>query len=183
MSKIAGANGRFFENAATWPAFGNASLSGYERSRVYINRGVAGWIDVAQKVGVTDLYDGRAVALADLWNRGEQDVIVANQNQPAVLYRDYPDTANHWIAFKLIGTHSNRSAIGAEVTIEAGDLRQKRIIDGGSGFASQNDRRLHFGLGAHEWVDRVVIQWPSGIQQVLQRPAIDQFTTVTEPER
>jgi enediyne biosynthesis protein E4 len=183
MSKIAGANGRFFENAATWPAFGNASLSGYERSRVYINRGVAGWIDVAQKVGVNDLYDGRAVALADLWNRGEQDVIVANQNQPAVLYRDYPDTTNHWIAFKLIGTRSNRSAIGAEVTIEAGDLRQKRIIDGGSGFASQNDRRLHFGLGAHEWVDRVVIQWPSGTQQVLQRPAIDQFTTVTEPAR
>ena len=183
MSKIAGANGRFFEDAATWPAFGNASLSGYERSRVYINRGVAGWIDVAQKVGANDLYDGRAVALADLWNRGEQDVIVANQNQPAVLYRDYPDTANHWIAFQLIGTRSNRSAIGAEVTIEAGDLRQKRIIDGGSGFASQNDRRLHFGLGAHEWVDRVVIQWPSGIQQVLQRPAIDQFITVTEPER
>jgi hypothetical protein len=183
MSKIAGANGRFFENAATWPAFGNASLSGYERSRVYINRGVAGWIDVAQRVGVNDLYDGRAVALADLWNRGEQDVIVANQNQPAVLYRDYPDTANHWIAFKLIGTRSNRSAIGAEVTIESGDLRQKIIIDGGSGFASQNDRRLHFGLGAHEWVDRVVIQWPSGIQQVLQRPAIDQFITVTEPAR
>jgi enediyne biosynthesis protein E4 len=183
MSKIAGANGRFFEDAATWPAFGNASLSGYERSRVYINRGVAGWIDVAQKVGANDLYDGRAVALADLWNRGEQDVIVANQNQPAVLYGDYPDTSNHWIAFKLIGTRSNRSAIGAEVTIEAGDLRQKRIIDGGSGFASQNDRRLHFGLGTHEWVDRVVIQWPSGTEQVLQRPAIDQFITVTEPAR
>jgi len=54
MSKIAGANGRFFEDAATWPAFGNASLSGYERSRVYINRGVAGWVDVAKKVGVSE---------------------------------------------------------------------------------------------------------------------------------
>jgi enediyne biosynthesis protein E4 len=183
MSKIAGANGRFFEDASSWPAFGNASLSGYERSRVYINRGVAGWIDVAQKVGATDLYDGRAVALADLWNRGEQDVIVANQNQPAVIYRDYPDTANHWIAFKLIGTRSNRSAIGAEVVIESGDLRQRRIVDGGSGFASQNDRRLHFGLGSREWVDRVVIHWPSGTQQVIQRPPIDRFNTVTEPSR
>jgi enediyne biosynthesis protein E4 len=183
MSKIAGANGRFFEDASSWPAFGNASLSGYERSRVYINRGVAGWIDVAQKVGATDLYDGRAVALADLWNRGEEDVIVANQNQPAVIYRDYPDTANHWIAFKLIGTRSNRSAIGAEVVIESGDLRQRRIVDGGSGFASQNDRRLHFGLGSREWVDRVVIHWPSGTQQVIQRPPIDRFNTVTEPSR
>jgi hypothetical protein len=183
MSKIAGANGRLFEDAATWPAFGNASLSGYEPSRVYINRGVAGWVDVAKKVGATDLYDGRSVALADLSNRGAVDVIVANQNQPAVLYRDFPDSANHWIGFKLIGTHSNRSAIGAEVLIEAGDLRQRRVIDGGSGFASQNDRRLHFGLGAHEWIDRVVIQWPSGTQQVLARPPIDRIVTVTEPER
>ena len=183
MSKIAGANGRLFEDAATWPAFGNASLSGYEPSRVYINRGVAGWVDVAKNVGVTDLYDGRSVALADLSNRGAVDVIVANQNQPAILYRDYPDSASHWIAFKLIGTRSNRSAIGAEVTIESGDLTQRRVVDGGSGFASQNDRRLHFGLGSREWVDRVVIQWPSGTRQVLSRPPIDGFVTVTEPER
>jgi hypothetical protein len=183
MSKIAGANGRFFEDAATWPAFGNASLSGYETSRVYINRGVAGWVDVASKVGATDLYDGRAVALADLSNRGSVDVIVANQNQPAVVYRDYPDSANHWIAFRLVGTRSNRSAIGAEVVLEAGLLRQRRVIDGGSGFASQNDRRLHFGLGSREWVDRVVIYWPSGTQQVISRPPIDGFVTVTEPER
>jgi len=183
MSKIAGANGRLFEDAATWPAFGNASLSGYEPSRVYINRGVAGWVDVAKNVGVTDLYDGRAVALADLSNRGAVDVIVANQNQPAILYRDYPDSANHWIEFKLIGTRSNRSAIGAEVLLEAGLLRQRRVIDGGSGFASQNDRRLHFGLGSHEWVDRVTIYWPSGIRQVVTRPAIDGIVTITEPER
>src|SRR5688572_4782835 len=96
MSKIAGANARFFEDAATWPPFGNASRSGYERSRVALNRGVAGWIDGAAKVGVTDLYDGRAVALADLSNRGAIDVIVANQNQPALLYRSRPDSTNHW---------------------------------------------------------------------------------------
>src|SRR5918992_898564 len=115
MSKIAGANRRFFEDAATWPAFGSASLSGYERSRVYLNRGVAGWVDVAARVGVTDLYDGRAVAVADLSNRGALDVIVANQNQPALLYRAYADTTNHWVAFELVGRTSNRSAIGAEV--------------------------------------------------------------------
>jgi hypothetical protein len=183
MSKIAGANARFFEDAATWPPFGNASLSGYERSRVYVNRGVAGWTDVAKKVGATDVYDGRAVALADLSNRGALDVIVANQNQPAVLYHDYPDSANHWVAFTLVGTRSNRSAIGAEVVLESGDLRQRRIVDGGSGFASQNDRRLHFGLGRREWVDRVIVNWPSGAKQVLLRPRIDGFVTVTEPER
>jgi hypothetical protein len=183
MSKIAGANARLFEDAHTWPAFGNSSLSGYERSRVYLNRGLGGWVDVAGAVGVTDTYDGRAVALADLSNRGALDVVVANQNQPAVLYRNRPDGANHWIAFSLVGTTSNRSAIGAEVVVESGGVRQRRVIDGGMGFASQNDRRLHFGLGRTEWVDRVVIHWPSGTQQVLTNPAVDQFHTITEPKR
>jgi enediyne biosynthesis protein E4 len=183
MSKIAGANNRLFEDAASWPPFGNASLSGYEPSRVYMNRGVAGWVDVARQVGVTDLYDGRAVAMADLSSHGAMDVIVANQNQPAIVYRDFPDSANHWIAFNLVGTRSNRSAIGAEVVIESGDLIQRRVVDGGSGFASQNDRRPHFGLGSREWVDRVVIHWPSGTTQTLARPPIDGFVTVIEPRR
>ena len=183
MSKIAGANGRVFEDASNWPSFGSASLSGYETSRVYINRGVAGWVDVARKVGADDEYDGRAVALADLSNRGALDVIVANQNQPPVLYRDYPDSANHWIGVKLVAMHSNRSAIGAEVVLESGDLTQRRVVDGGSGFASQNDRRLHFGLGTREWVDRLVIYWPSGVRQIVPNPAIDAFITVTEPAR
>ena len=181
MSKIAGANGRLFDDARNWPAFENQSLSGYERSRVFLNRGVGGWVDVAEAVGVQDEYDGRAVALADLSNRGALDVIVANQNQPAVVYRAYPDSANHWIAFALVGTQSNRSAIGAEVVIEAGELRQRRVVDGGMGFASQNDRRLHFGLGRQEWVDRVVIHWPSGEQQVVTRPEVDRFHTIEEP--
>jgi len=183
MSKIAGANARMFDDAATWPAFGNASLSGYEPSRVFLSRGLAGWVDVASAVGVTDRYDGRAVALADLSNRGAVDVIVANQNQPAVVYRNRPDTANHWIAFSLVGTRSNRSAIGAEVVVDASGLKQRRVVDGGMGFASQNDRRLHFGVGRREWVDRVVIHWPSGHEQVLSHLAVDQFHTVREPSR
>lgn len=183
MSKIAGANGRMFEDASTWPAFGNASLSGYERSRVYVNRGLGGWADVAQQVGVTDRYDGRAVALADLSNNGALDVIVANQNQPAIVYRNRPDSSNHWIELSLKGTKSNRSAIGAEVVAEWAGNRQRRVVDGGMGFASQNDRRLHFGLGHTPFVDRIVIHWPSGIQQVIANPAIDRILTITEPDR
>jgi hypothetical protein len=183
MSKIAGAHSRLFEDAATWPAFGNASLSGYEPSRVFLNRGVGGWVDVAEQVGVRDRYDGRAVATADLSNRGAMDVIVANQNQPALLYRDYPDSTNHWIAFRLASTRSNRSAIGAELVLESAGRTQRRIVDGGMGFASQNDRRPHFGLGSAEWADRVVIHWPSGVQQVLTHLAANQFYTVREPER
>src|ERR671931_2343800 len=137
MSKIAGANGNVFEDAKSWPAIGSASLSGYERSRVLVNRGLAGWADVAARVGVTDEYDGRAVALADLFNRGVLDVVIANQNQPALVYKNSVAPGNHWIAFKLVGARSNRSAIGAEIALVAGGTRQLKGVDGGSGFASQ----------------------------------------------
>src|SRR3989441_677222 len=183
MSKIAGANGNVFEDARSWPAIGTASLSGYERSRVLVNRGLAGWTDVAAAVGVSDEYDGRAVALVDLFNRGVLDVVIANQNQPALIYKNTVVPANHWIAFKLVGTRSNRSAIGAEVTLEAGGTRQLKVVDGGSGFASQNDRRLPFGLRSTGRVDRAGIRWPSGTVQTLEHPTPDLLHVVTEPGR
>jgi hypothetical protein len=183
MSKIAGANGSVFEDARNWPTIGTASLSGYERKRVLVNRGVAGWADVAAQVGVTDESDGRAVALVDLFNRGVLDVVVANQNQPAVVYRNTVAPGKHWIAFRLVGTRSNRSAIGAEVTLEAGGARQLKLVDGGMGFASQNDRRLHFGLGRASEVDRVEIRWPSGARQVVEHPGVDRLNVITEPPR
>jgi hypothetical protein len=183
MSKIAGAHRSLFEDARTWPEFGDASLSGYERSRVYLSRGVSGWSDVANTVGVRDELDGRAVAVADLSNRGAQDVIVANQGQPALLYRNYPDSANHWIAFELVATTSNRSAIGAEVVIEYSGGKSRRVVDGGSGFASQNDRRPHFGLGRAERVDRALVYWPSGTVQVVRDPLVDRINRVVEPSR
>src|SRR5881409_1935479 len=180
-SKIAGAYGPVFEDARSWPAIGTASVSGYERSRVLVNRGLAGWRDVAAQVGVTDEYDGRAVVLVDLFNRGVLDVVIANQKQPALVYKNSLAPGNHWIAFKLVGTRSNRSAIGAEVTLETGATRQLQIVDGGMGFGSQNDRRLHFGLGSASRVDRVTIRWPSGTVQTIEHPAVDQLHVVTEP--
>ena len=183
MSKVAGGNKRLFEDTRNWPAIGDASLSGYTRSRVLLNRGEAGWDDIAERVGVTDLFDGRAVAMADLFDSGALDVIVANQNARPVLYRNIVRPGNHWIGFRLVGTTSNRSAIGAEVTVEFGDTRQRRVIDGGMGFASQNDRRLHFGLGARMNADRVTIRWPSGAVQTLGRLDAGRTHVITEPVR
>jgi hypothetical protein len=181
MSKIAGANGNVFEDANNWPAIGTASLSGYERSRVLVSRGLAGWTDVADAVGVTDEYDGRAVAVVDLFNRGVLDAVIANQNQPALVYKNTVTPGNHWIELKLVGTRSNRSAIGAQVLLETGGMRQLRIVDGGSGFASQNDRRVHFGLGRNTRVDSLVIHWPCGTVQTIEHPAVDQLHVVAEP--
>ncbi|HET9385171.1 MAG TPA: FG-GAP-like repeat-containing protein [Gemmatimonadales bacterium] len=180
MSKIAGAQGNIFEDARNWPAIGSASLSGYERSRVLLNRGADGFEDVALQAGVTDVLDGRAVAMADLSNRGALDVIIANEKARPVLYRNADSARGHWLELKLIGTRSNRSAIGAEVTVEFGNVRQRRVVDGGSGFCSQNDRRLHFGLG-RERPGRVLIRWPSGQEQVVEGLKTDQLHVITEP--
>jgi hypothetical protein len=182
MSKVAGATGAVFEDAASWPPIGTASLSGYERSRVLLNR-EGRLTDVAEAVGVTDHYDGRAVAVVDLFNRGVLDVVVANQGAPVLVYRNTVAPGNHWIAFELVGTRSNRSAIGAEVVVAFGGRRQRRVVAGGMGFASQNDRRLHFGLGGETQVEDVEIRWPSGEVQRLEAPAMDRLHVVTEPER
>jgi len=185
MSKVAGAQGNIFEDAKNWPPIGTASLSGYERSRVLLNRSRegpgGGFVDVAEEAGVTDRLDGRGVAMADLWNRGVLDVAVANEKGRALLYRNGAPSG-HWVAFKLIGTRSNRSAIGAEVTAEFGGARQRQVVDGGMGFCSQNDRRLHFGLGS-SGIGRVTIRWPSGTQQVLDGLAVDRLYEITEPPK
>ncbi|MDX1396114.1 MAG: CRTAC1 family protein [Gemmatimonadota bacterium] len=180
MSKVAGAQGAIFEDARTWPPIGDASLSGYERSRLLLRRGE--FVDVAESAGVSDDLDGRAVAFADLENRGVLDVIVANQNGPPLLYRNEIAPVRRWIQIELEGRVSNRSAIGAEVIVEFGGARQRQVVAGGLGFASQNQRRLHFGLGDVDRVERAVVRWPSGIEQELGDLEVDRLHRVVEPE-
>jgi enediyne biosynthesis protein E4 len=182
FSKVAGGNSTIIGDAKNWPAFEGRSLSGYQSKRVWLNDGAGKFVDVAQSVGVTDTYDGRSVALADLWNRGVLDVVVANQNGPLLLYRNTVAPENRWIEFELHGTASNRSAIGAQVTLFWNGQRQVQEVSGGSGFAAQNDRRLHFGLGRNPNIEKAVIRWPSGKSQTIDKPASDELHTFKEPE-
>ena len=182
FSKVAGGNSTIIGDAANWPAMQGRSLSGYQQKHVWLNDGAGRFVDVAQAVGVTDTYDGRAVAMADLWNRGVLDVIVANQRGPVLLYKNTANPDNKWIEFDLEGTKSNRSAIGAEVTVYWNGQKQAQEVSGGSGFAAQNDRRLHFGLGKDPQVEKAVIRWPSGIVQTIDHPAMDQIHRVKEPQ-
>lgn len=186
MGKVSSAVGDLFEDATAWPPIGNRSLSGYEISRVLINTplhksGRRTFTDVATQVGVSDTLDGRAVAFADLSNRGQLDVLVANQSARALVYRSELAPGMHWVQFRLRGTTSNRSAIGTAVELEFAGHRQMQVVAAGSGFASQNDRRLHFGLGESGVIDRAVIRWPSGREQILEKPASDRIHDVTEP--
>jgi enediyne biosynthesis protein E4 len=170
-------------DAANWPPMKGRSLSGYQRKRVWLNDGLGRFTDVAQVVGVTDTYDGRAVALADLFNRGVLDVIVANQRGPLLIYKNTVQPGRHWIELVLEGNRGNRSAIGARVEVQWNGHTQVQEVGGGNGFSSQNDRRLHYGLGAATKIDRIVIRWPSpgAGTQTIENPPIDGILRLKEP--
>jgi enediyne biosynthesis protein E4 len=182
FSVIAVGHSSIIGDARNWPDMRGRSFSGYQRKRVWVNDGVGRFTDVAQSVGANDTFDGRAVALADLGNRGALDVIVANQAGPALVYRNTVAPGRHWIDFELEGTASNRSAIGARVDVTWGGRTQRQDVLAASGFSSQNQRRLHVGLGSSTMVDTVRITWPSGRTQLLERPAVDQVHRVKEPQ-
>jgi hypothetical protein len=189
-SKIAGAHSLVISDAKNWPAMGASSLAGYQPKKVWISDGAGRFIDVAPMVGVTDRHDGRSVALADFSNRGVLDVVVANQRGPLLAYRNEVTPTHDWIAFELEGgcregsggaPCTNRSAIGAQVTIFWKGRQQIQEVSGGSGFCSQNQRRLHFGLGAEAAVEKAVVRWPSGRTQELPRLERNRVHKIQEP--
>ena len=181
FSKVAGGNTAIIADAKHWPPMEGRSLSGYQQKRVWINDGAGQFFDVALAVGVTDRYDGRAVAFADLWNRGVLDVVAANQKGPLLLYKNTVTPDNQWIAFELEGSLSNRSAIGAQVRLFWNGQEQVQEVSGGSGFGAQNQRPLHFGLGKQPHLEKVVIRWPSGKVQTLTAPEIGHTHRLKEP--
>jgi hypothetical protein len=182
FSKIAGGHALIINDAKNWPAMEGRSLSGYQTKHVWLNDGSGKFVDVGPAVGVTDTYDGRAVAFADLWNRGVLDVIVVNERGPLLIYKNTVTPENKWIEFELEGTKSNRSAIGAQVTVYWNGQQQVQEVSGGCGFAAQNQRRLHFGLGKFPQIEKAVIRWPSGKMQTIPSPAPNQIHAVKESE-
>jgi hypothetical protein len=186
MSRVETGVSGVVSDAANWTPMNGRSLSGYERSRVLLNGGSGGFTDVAPRVGVNDLLDGRGVALADLFHRGCLDVIVANQRDRVLLYHNYPAPGRQWIRFELRGTRSNRSAVGAQVLLEWTDgaepRKQLQSIDGGSGFASQNERILHFGLGSEPKNLRATIRWPAGGTETISDPAPNTLHSIREKQ-
>jgi hypothetical protein len=181
FAKVAGGNSSIIGDAVNWPAFNGRSLSGYQQKHVWLNDGAGKFNDVAQAVGVTDTYDGRSVVLADLWNRGVLDVVAANQGGPLLIYRNTVSGDKDWIEFALEGTKSNRSAIGATLTLFWGRKQQVQTVSGGNGFASENDRRVHFGLGKNPSLEKLVIRWPSGFIQTLNDLVPNRLYNVKEP--
>jgi len=109
-------------------------------------------------------------------------VVLANQNGPLLVYKNTVTKDNDWIQFDLEGTRSNRSAIGAQVHLYWNGKVQVQEVSGGNGYASQNQRRLHFGLGKDPRIEKAVIRWPSGQTQTIPTPKTGIRHPVKEPE-
>ena len=122
----------------------------------------------------------RGLAVGDLFNDGRMDLVVENLAGEPMILKPEGGPRNHWISFSLQGTKSNRLALNARLRVIAGDLVQEDEVRSGGSYLSQNDLRLHFGLGKHDHVDRVEILWPSGLKETLTQLPADRFYTVCE---
>ena len=131
---------------------------------LFLNRGKAGFRDVAAEVGADFAKPkvGRGAAFGDFDNDGDLDVLITTNHGPAYLYRNDQFGGNRSIRFRLVGTKSNRDAIGAVVQVHSGGETSSRMVKSGSSYLSQSELPVTFGLGKRDIVERVVISWPSG---------------------
>ncbi|MGA7922063.1 MAG: CRTAC1 family protein [Candidatus Acidiferrales bacterium] len=126
------------------------------------------------------LQSRRGAAFGDINNDGNISVLLLNVGERPTLLLNHGVAGNHRVEFKLIGTKSNRAAIGARLSVRAGKLAQFNEVRGGSSYLSQNDLRLHFGLGKESKLDLVVVQWPGGATEKLQNLTADNIYTIVE---
>ena len=131
---------------------------------LFLNQGNAGFRDVATMVGESFAQPkvGRGLAYGDFDRDGDVDLLMTTNNGPALLFRNDQSSRNRSVRVRLVGTMSNRDAIGASVKIFHGGTTQSRVVKSGSSYLSQSELPLTFGVGARDRVDRVVIRWPSG---------------------
>ena len=122
----------------------------------------------------------RGAAFGDINNDGKVDVLILNVGEPPTLLINRTQTSGHAVLFKLVGSKSNKAAIGARVTVTAGDLVQFEEVRGGSSYLSQNDLRLHFGLGQQTNMSAVEISWPSGKEEKFRNLPADFIYTIVE---
>jgi hypothetical protein len=140
--------------------------------------------DVSEKAGaVFDIKTvGRGACFADYDNDGKVDAFLVNLGAPAQLFHNVSTNTGHWLTIKLKGTRSNRDGIGSRLELTAGGRTQVAVRVAGSSYLSQDDGRLHFGLGPGTKVEKLLVHWPSGQVQVLENLPVDRILTVEEPK-
>jgi hypothetical protein len=166
MDMFDGVGRRSAEKTGRFLNIGQHSLNGYERDLLFRNNRDGTFTDVAFVNAADRVEDGRGLSIADLDGDGELDLVLRNYHQPAQLLRNQGGP-NHWLQLVLVGTRSNRDAVGARVHVSVAGHRQTREVHAGSAFLSQQTLVQHFGLGDARRADAVEITWPSGARTVL----------------
>jgi hypothetical protein len=154
----------------------NVSGVGYAQPpQLFLNRGRGTFVDVAAQIGggFSQPKVGRGLACGDFDRDGDLDLLITTNNGPAYLYRNDQTAGNHSIRFGLVGTKSNRDAIGAAVRIFHGTSTQSRLVKSGSSYLSQSELPVTFGLGKRDRIDRLLIQWPNGRTEEYKDLAAD----------
>jgi hypothetical protein len=138
--------------------------------------------EVSKESGLADvpLHSRRGAAFGDVFNTGNIDVLLLNVGETPSLLKNMNADGYHRVLFKLVGTKSNRAAIGARVNIYAGGVQQFSEVRGGGSYLSQSDLRLHFGLGTASKMESAQIRWPNGNVEILKDVAGDYIYTVVE---
>lgn len=157
--------------------------SEYREPRLlYHNNGNATFTDVSATAGpgINTPSSSRGLAVGDLWNDGQVSVVINNMHAKPSLLVNSIRSANHWVAFKAVGTRSNRDGIGAKITVKIGKRTLVDEVRSGSSYISQNDLRVHFGLGSATKLDAVQVRWPSGIVEHFDNLGVDGIHTLTE---
>jgi enediyne biosynthesis protein E4 len=153
-----------------------------QRKLVFRNQQNGKFADVSNSAGdvIAVPQASRGAAFGDLDNDGRVDVVIENIDGSPMVLRNDDSGENHWISFQLSGIQSNRLALGSRVTVSAGSMRQMDEVRSGGSYLSQNDLRLHFGLGSTKNVDVVEIRWPSGATQTIRNLASDHIYFIKE---
>jgi len=157
--------------------------SDYQEPRIlYHNKGNGTFEDISANSGpaITTPRSGRGLAVGDLWNDGRISAVVSNMNAPPSLLVNQVKSGHHWIAFKTVGTKSNRDGIGARIRAKAGDRILIDEVRSGSSYDSNNDIRVHFGLGQTDRLDWVEVRWPSGLTENFTGTHVDAVQTFKE---
>lgn len=156
-------------------------LYGHE-DQLFENNGEGQFKDVSSDLGkyFQEEYVGRGTCLGDYDNDGDFDAYVANLNSRGMFLRNNKGNLNNWLLINLIGTTSNRDGIGARIILTSGGKAQTTQKKSTSGYLSQNDHRIHFGLAKNEMVEKIEIKWPSGKVQVLENTKVNQILTIKE---
>jgi hypothetical protein len=157
--------------------YGQSNFLLVDPSRLFMSNGNGSFTERSVELGIDDTGMGRGIVCFDYDRDGDQDIFVANHDQPARLYCNYGNQ-NTFVNIRLEGQSPNVQALGARIYVTTGEVEQMRELNANSNYVSQNPVEAHFGLGAASNIDKIRVVWPGGVESIIENVAVDQFLII-----